>query len=146
LPYAFLKGRDERAVKNHGETLFELATSGGLDPVEIVCLLDDEPLPGLPVIKREGQRLIAQSVAELIKRLAAFRSSARNTPAADLFMAAVWVCPFCTADNVFRKPAGERAQCWMCKQWVEPVIRKDTGADDDGEEAGQSHRTGAAVG
>lgn len=40
IPWSILKAHEDQAIKNHDQTLDQLAARGGLDPCEIVAILD----------------------------------------------------------------------------------------------------------
>ena len=45
LPWDMLEPHEAQAIRNHGQTLKELAERGGLDIVEAHCILHDKPFP-----------------------------------------------------------------------------------------------------
>lgn len=50
VPWAMVAHREDRAMANHGQTLRRLAERGGLDPYELILLLDDKP-PEFPMLR-----------------------------------------------------------------------------------------------
>lgn len=40
IPWSLVQDHEERALLNHGQTLFRLAERGGLDPAELVVLIE----------------------------------------------------------------------------------------------------------
>lgn len=70
VPWAMVAQHEARALKNHGQTLSRLAERGGLDPVELLAVLDDKPWP--------NRRQTRADIENLIQRVHAFTTRAAD--------------------------------------------------------------------
>ncbi len=68
VPWEWLSPHEEQALKNHGQTLERLAARGGLDPLEMVCVLNDKPWPWRSP-RSEVEHVWDSAVADLIARV-----------------------------------------------------------------------------
>lgn len=117
VPWAMLAPHDRRAQKNHGgQTLHRLAERGGLDPIELVCVLDDREYPQ-DTVRADIPKAKQWAVNEVIKRVAAWEGNA--APVVTLRAGWVWECLSCSLLNP-AKPLADgspppRTQCQFCK-------------------------------
>lgn len=69
VPWEWLAPHERQAQLNHGQSLETLASRGGLDPLEMVCVLNDKEWPWR-VPSSERPHLWDSAVADLIARIA----------------------------------------------------------------------------
>ncbi|KKN03889.1 hypothetical protein LCGC14_1103200 [marine sediment metagenome] len=61
IPRTILKEHNEQAKKNHNQTLAELESRGGLDPTEILAIIEDRKWKDIDL--QEADRQLAELVA-----------------------------------------------------------------------------------
>lgn len=116
VPWAMLAPHDAQAQRNHGgQTLARLAQRGGLDPVEMVSVLDGRDYPDAEV-RADAARVKAWAVAELIKRVHLWER--KGGPVAALVPGWVWACKVCGMQCAAAAQDGAvppRVTCSFCK-------------------------------
>lgn len=117
VPLDMVLPHDKQAQANHGgQTLAVLASRGGLDPIELVCVLDDRAYPW-DQVRADPAAVKQYAVAEVIKRAAAWER--RGGLTAKLVPGFVWACGVCgmccpaQADQTGVPPP--KVQCSFCK-------------------------------
>lgn len=126
IPWVLLTDCEPRAQSNHQQTLAVLASRGGLDPLEMVCVLDDRPYPFKDL--RENPRLIekltADSVRDLITRVARYLS-AKPDSTVELTPGWRWTCGLCKTTHGEEGPDHPPVvQCKFCRTvWTANPVR-----------------------
>lgn len=114
VPWEMVAPHEARAMRNHGgQTLLGLAGRGGLDPVELIAVLDDVPYPA-EAVRADMPGTLKGCVADLIRRVGAFTRAVPYTAA--LTPGYLWACGVCRTPNAAPGPARpSRVQCRFCK-------------------------------
>jgi hypothetical protein len=68
VPWGVLASHERQAVQNHSQSLERLAERGGLDLVEMVCVLTDVPWRAVEMTEREALPVVLAAVAEYVAR------------------------------------------------------------------------------
>lgn len=155
IPLDMVAGHEKQAQRNHQQSLAELARRGGLDPIELLAVLDDRAYP-FGQVEANYKAVFDHCVTELFKRVAVWTARAGKRPEAVLRASYVWECTLCHTINPVPPVSGAGAvegtppaavQCEFCKVAHTALIRSpDTLKDDPAPEgAGDStdaHDTG----
>lgn len=71
IPWSLIKMHEHQAEKNHGQTLERLSERGGLDPVEMWCVLSDRGWLGIELLDEES------AVDMIMRRVSDFKKEAK---------------------------------------------------------------------
>lgn len=113
VPLAFVEPHEQQAKENHHQTLSRLAERGGLDPVELLSVLNDRPFPQGLVDTRDAT---TAAIREIMKRVVAWTKGAIEcTLEATAELATVWTCGLCGTDNTTRMALPARIECKFCR-------------------------------
>lgn len=113
VPWELVAPHARQAERNHGgQSLADLARRGGLDPVELLAVLDGRPYPW-DAARADGPGTLKGCVLELLKRVGAFSRTAPYTAA--LAAGWTWACGACATANAATGPRPSRVQCRFCK-------------------------------
>lgn len=95
------------------ESLEVLAVAGGMDPIEILCVLEDNDYPE-QAVKEDAKKIMLGAVHELMRRIGPWLSDRGVFPEATFQPAWQWVCQVCqtvcTIDRIIPK-----VQCRFCR-------------------------------
>lgn len=113
IPWDMLRPLAARVRRNHkGRGLDDLSRAGGLDPVELLAVLDDRPFP-VREAKADLHGLKQRAAAELLRRVVRF-TGGRGANAVALRPALVFDCPLCHAENVVPVQPVAAVTCKFC--------------------------------
>lgn len=119
VPWGMVAGHDRQADRNHRQSLKELAERGGLDPIELLAVLDDRPYP-FKTVEANHKAVMEGAVGELLRRVSVWTNATGTRPDAILRRSWVWECVLCKTTNAV-PPVGDgevlpaRVQCGFCK-------------------------------
>jgi len=127
VPWGLVAPHERQAGRNHGgQTLAALAARGGLDPVELLAVLDDSAYPAAAV-RADPERATRAAVQALAARAARYSAAAGQATPVRAVPAWVWVCGFCKSENVIRAAGAGGwacppvAECRFCRQLYAPA-------------------------
>lgn len=136
VPWDMVAGFEARAQRNHRQSLSALASRGGLDPVELVCLMTDQALPGMG---EDFARLTAAAIQRLMTEVAKW--TAARPESVDLAPGWVWTCPGCNVLNPVSGAPPDRVGCSFCRVVYSP---KKPATPNGAGEATHEHRAAPA--